>query len=64
MNILSSKQRDFYLWWVNLNCFCEEQLKVKKKKNKQVSEDFNSKQGESIKTNIRQNSDMTTACWN
>lgn len=61
MNILSSKQRDFYLWWVNLNCFCEEQIKVKKN---QVSEDFNSKQGESIKTNIRQNTDMTTACWN
>lgn len=37
MNILSSKQRDFYLWWVNLNCFCEEQLKVKKKKKKKTS---------------------------
>lgn len=61
MNVLSSKQRDFYLWWVNLNCICEEKLKVLKK---QVSEDFNSKQGESIKTNKRQNSDMTAACWN
>ena len=61
MNVLSSKLRDFYLWWVNLNCICEEQLKVWKK---QVSEDFNSKQGESIKTNKRQNSDMTAPCWN
>lgn len=61
MNVLSGKQRDFYLWWTNVFCTYGEQLEVLKK---QVYKDLNSKKGESIKTNKRQNLDLAIACWN